>query len=378
MTKTIRCIDTTLREGEQAPGVSFSLSHKQQIVNRLVAVGIHEVELGIASPLVRDLSPLVNWCRKKYPLHRFSLWSRCVESDIRYAARLGIEIVSLSIPVSDLHLDCKLQKSREWARQTLARSIRAAKSLGLTVAVGFEDATRADESFLLEMALLARHCGAVRVRLADTVGICTPLKLSSLVAMLLEQLSGAEVGVHTHNDFGMAMGNAVAAAESGAAWLDGAVLGLGERAGCAPLEQLVGYLVLGRGEQGLCVEQLKSLVEFVAGITGSRVDSRSPIFGEAIFTCETGLHLQGLMQKPETYEPFAPDAVGTKRKLLIGAKAGKAAIVRHLQLQGCEPMSDAVLDRYVKAVRAAATRLGRALNSEEILAVCTQGLHLNP
>lgn len=373
MTKLIRIIDTTLREGEQTPGITFTDMEKREVVNKLILLGVHEVELGISSPMCDGVAGLVRYCRDAFPQHRFSLWARCMDEDIRYAGETGVEFLSLSIPVSDVHLDWKVKKDRKWVGRTIEKAVSRAVSLGMKVSLGFEDATRADEAFLLEMTRLAERAGVSRIRLADTVGISSPMKMAGLVSKVAAQLKGAELGVHTHNDFGMAVGNAVAAIESGAGWVDGAVLGLGERAGCASLEQLIGYLVFGRKESGIDVEQLKPLVDFVAGISNTIVDARSPILGESIFTCETGLHVQGLMNRPETYEPFAPDKVGAKRKLLIGEKTGKAAMVRQLQLLGRESISDSAVERCVEAVRVAGRRLGRGLSSEELLAVCRQG-----
>ncbi len=369
MTEIYKIVDTTLREGEQTPGVQFSLEDKKQIVDSLAQIGVHEVELGIASHLSSCLPQLIAYASSTYPELNCSLWSRCREEDIRYAASLGTRRISLSIPVSDRHIVTKMEKDRIWVEKYMLDGIHLALSLGMAVAVGFEDSSRADIRFLQHMSSQAEKAGAWRVRLADTVGILSPGKTAKLVASLAEVLKKAEIGVHTHNDFGMATGNAIAAFENGAAWADGAILGLGERTGCARLEELVAYLSFACEQPGFNVRELKTLANFVADIANEPVESRHPILGEAIFACETGLHLQGLLKDPQTYEPYSPELVGAERKLMIGAKSGRSAIRLQLNRLGIE-LADDDMDKWVLAVRDAARAKGRALSDAELIALC--------
>ena len=362
-----RIIDTTLREGEQTPGVAFSLDEKTAILDLLAAIGIDEVEIGISSPLVPSLDVLINHGRAHHPQLVLSLWCRCREEDIDWADRLQPDILSLSIPVSDLHLRDRLGKDRDWARRCLATAIAAARAAGMKVAVGFEDATRAEPSFLREMALLAARAGACRLRLADTVGIGSPAAIAALVRDIRLVVGGAEVGVHTHNDFGMATANAVAALEAGAVWADATVLGLGERAGCARLEELVGYIGLVCGGSRLHPDRLRPVAEFVAARTRIGIDPRQPVIGTAIFTCETGLHLQGLQENPATYEPFPPESVGAERRLLFGAKCGRRALRQRLAGIGRYPDAEEC-DRAVTVIRKRSRSLQAPLSDSELIA----------
>lgn len=368
--KKLKLVDTTLREGEQTPGLIFSLEQKKEIVDKLLLSGIDEIELGIASPCYTELPKLISYCCNNFDKSRFSLWSRCMKSDIDFAANCKIKKISLSIPVSDLHLHDKMNKSRAWAEQTLKDSITYAKERGLLVAVGFEDATRADINFLKDMAQVAEKAGAFRIRLADTVGIASPGKISDIVQAVHAVLSTCGVGVHTHNDFGMATGNAIAAFENGASWADGAMLGLGERTGCAPLEQLAAYLELVCDDTTKQIKPLKDLAEYLARTPAISIDKRAPILGSDIFICETGLHLQGLFKEPKTYEPYPPEKVGARRKLMIGAKSGKYAIQKQMQLLGEDKLSNPVLERCVKMVRQSALDLGRSLSNDELISIC--------
>lgn len=357
-------IDTTLREGEQTPGVNFSLQEKQRIVDGLAKIGVPEVEIGISSRFHACSGPLIAYSRRAHPGLRLSLWSRCREEDICWAAELKPDILSLSIPVSDIHLKKRLQKDRAWAQQTMCAAIDSARRHGLTVAIGFEDATRSDLGFLQYMAKTAERMGVVRIRLADTVGIGSPRRIAGLVTSLQEGL-GCPLAVHTHNDFGMATANAVAALEAGARSADTVVLGLGERTGCARLEEVAAYLCLVGGMNNYKTEYLKPLARYVAGVAGREIEGSRPILGADIFTCETGLHLQGLQNDPQTYEPFAPERVGGKRKLIIGAKSGRRAIMTHLAgLDSKQPAN--LTEKTVHLVRETAINLNRPLHDAEL------------
>ncbi len=368
--KKLKLIDTTLREGEQTPGLLFSLEQKKEIVSKLLLSGVDEIELGIASPCFSELPQLIKHCCDNFNQDQFSLWARCLRQDIDFAASSGIRRLSLSIPVSDLHLKDKMNKSRAWAMERLKDSVLYTRSLGIQAAVGFEDATRADMMFLKDMARTAEKAGAFRIRLADTVGIASPGKIADLVQSVHSVLLTSEVGVHTHNDFGMATGNAIAAFENNANWADGAMLGLGERTGCAPLEQLAAYLELICEDSAKQIKPLKELAEYLSKTSIISIDKRSPIFGSDIFTCETGLHLQGLLNEPKTYEPYPPEKVGAHRKLMIGAKSGKYVIQKQIQSLGKDKLSKPVLEKCVTAVRQTAIDLGRSLSNDELVTIC--------
>ena len=326
MTHRHKLIDTTLREGEQTPGVSFSLEHKQRIIDGLVATGVDEIEIGLAAPVAEDSGSLAAYCRRKHADLKISLWSRCREDDIDHGASLRPQVISLSIPASDLHIEQKLGKTRRWIEETLIHSVQRVRSCGVAVAVGFEDGTRADPDFLLHLSRQAATAGAFRIRIADTVGVGSPASIEKLVSSLRESLPESEIGVHTHNDFGMASANALTALECGAHWADATVLGLGERTGCARLEELVGYLQLVKGVNRFDITALKALAFDVAEFSRRPIHASQPLLGKDIFACETGLHLNGLVVNPATYEPYSPESVGAERKLLFGSKIGRRAL----------------------------------------------------
>ena len=364
--KSARIVDTTLREGEQAPGVYFNLRVKKQIIDGLVAVGVDEIEIGIASRENDDLEDLVEYIRSTYPQQTFSLWSRCVEADICHGASLRPGCLSLSIPASDLHLEKKLGKDRKWALQQLKKSIQQALAAGVPrVALGLEDASRADRTFVRELAQAAEEAGAFRLRLADTVGICSP----TTIVQLLDEMSGLkmELGVHCHNDFGMATANTIAALESGALWGDVTLLGLGERAGNSRLEEVLAFLTLQKKAGFYNLSGLPDLCRMVARESGQEVPLSRPIIGANLFSCETGIHLQGIMADPATYEPFNPEIVGASRTLLIGRQAGRRSVAATLSRLGLPIPDESGLIRLTQRIRSLAASRKHSLSDQEII-----------
>ena len=347
-----RIIDSTLREGEQAPGITFTDAHRRTIIKYLDQVGVDEIELGVASPVNMYLARLVADARKIAGTRcRLGIWSRCLEKDIDFAAWCRPDVLSLSVPASDLHIGERLGKSRGWVQEQLAMSIRQALALDIPmVSVGMEDATRAEPEFLLTLAEIAGKNGAQRVRLADTVGVSTPAAIRELVQLVKNTLA-IDVGVHCHNDFGMATANSIQALEAGAGWLDATVLGLGERSGNCRLEEVVGFVTLIQGDERYRPEYLPGLCGYLAEITGIPIPGNHPIVGEKIFTCETGLHQHGLAVNPATYEPYEPGLVGAERNVQFGQKSGRRAL--HLQLgkQGVS-LSDDQAGELVDTLRA--------------------------
>lgn len=328
-------LDSTLREGAQAPGIHFNYGQQLAIIRTLVRLGVDEVEVGTASPRVAQLPALVKGAKEiAEPDCRVALWSRCLADDIHFAAACRPDVLSLSIPVSDIQLRTKIRQSRSGALGILTKAVGMALDMGIPfVSVGLEDASRAEMDFILRVVECAEASGASRIRLADTVGIFSPGKMSRVVSNVCAN-STLPIGVHTHNDFGMATANAIAALESGAAWIDATVLGLGERAGSCRLEEVVGYLCLCRGIGSYRPEILPVLCRQVAEAAQIAVAGSHPVVGEGIFTCETGLHVHSLARDPRTYEPFDPGRIGMRRSLLFGAKTGKGAIRSVLAANG--------------------------------------------
>lgn len=362
-------IDSTLREGEQTPGVFFSYGDKLAIIDGLARVGVSEIEIGISSPFYQDSAKLIHHIKCNHKKIQSSLWSRCNNNDIDHALSLGPDVLSLSIPVSDLHIREKLGKDRSWIETTMIKAIKRAQKSNMQIAIGFEDATRADVIFLTKMSALAQKEGVFRIRLADTVGRATPFEFGTLVATIKKAVGTLAIGVHTHNDFGMATANAITGLENGAEWADTTILGLGERTGCARLEEIAGYLALITNDTSLHPEELYPLAKRIEAISGATIPENQPIVGKRIFTCETGLHLQGLFKNPVTYESYPPEKVGACRSLLIGAKSGKRALAHKLEELGHDlsTVSESTLHSTLQKVRDYARTSRTPLTDEELL-----------
>jgi len=366
-------IDSTLREGSQTFGLAFTLNQKKEIFSGLCQAGIEEIEIGLATKLDEDLPQLVEFCRSTGAANRLALWSRCRLEDILYAHTLQPDVLSLSIPVSDIHIEKKLGRDRKWVLKTVASSIQRARQLGFNeISLGLEDATRADRTFLENIAQTAIAGGVDRVRLADTVGIASPGEFGGLVRSM-KALGPVAVGVHAHNDFGMATANSLAALDAGAEWADVTILGLGERAGNACLEELAAYLVLKRDSR-YKLQQIVELAKRVAAMSGRTIEPHSPVVGEGIFYCETGLHLQGLQRDAATYEPFSPELVGARRKLQYGAKIGRKEILacmRNMKIS----TADFNLDEAARSARRMTAATGRLVEGEELASLITTAIN---
>jgi homocitrate synthase NifV len=352
-------LDTTLREGVQRVGVYLDLSARRKVVFSLLGAGVAELEIGVVG---RDghLRPLLDSVATERPEALCWVWARMRTEDVELAARMDIRNVSLCAPASIRHQELRLGLSAEAARASVHEVVARAASLGLMVSVGLEDASRARPEELVATAEVAREAGAVRVRLADTVGLLSAAEVSSLVSRL--SATGLEVGFHGHNDFGMATANALAALDAGAVAVDASLLGCGERAGVAATEVLGTWLALRRSAP-FSPPLLAAAARGFSDLSGQAIAPHAPVVGERLFACETGLHVAAIARDPSLYEPFNPSLVGSHRELCVGGKSGLAAIRQALQEDdpGIEVTSD-----LVSRVRRAAERLGRPLQPGEL------------
>lgn len=332
-----RLIDTTLREGAQAPVPYLSASQKTALVAAIAAIGVEEIELGHAVTELaygaEPLSELMAVATDVAPELRRAIWCRARPDDIRAAAALGPEVVSFALPVSDRHLAHRLNRDRAWALAEVGRLVDVARDAGVQyVSIGLEDASRADVDFLLDVAAAASAAGADRVRIADTVGVLSPGLLAEVVSAVRSRFD-RDVGVHLHNDFGMATAGAVAAIEAGAAWADVSLLGMGERAGIARTEEVAAFLTL-QGSADYDLHAARQAAETLSGWTGRSIPGHAPVIGPDIFTSESGLHVAALARDPQTYEPYAPELVGAERSLRLGRQSGRSAVAALLGEDG--------------------------------------------
>ncbi|MEL6774597.1 MAG: homocitrate synthase, partial [Pseudomonadota bacterium] len=249
--------------------------------------------------------------------------------------------VHLTVPVSDRQIAAKFGVSRTVVLDRLDRLVRRAVALGLAVSVGAEDASRADPAFLTRTAEVAAGAGAIRFRLADTLGTLDPFSAFALVDRLAEEVA-IPLEFHAHNDLGMATANTLAAAAAGATHLSVTVNGLGERAGNAALEEVAAAILSNGSDSGIDLAALPALSAIVADAARRPVPVSKPVVGDAVFTHEAGIHVDGLIKDPGTYEALSPGHFGLSHRIVIGKHSGSAALSRALAEAGLPDDHDTV------------------------------------
>ncbi|WP_456368617.1 2-isopropylmalate synthase [Geoglobus sp.] len=323
---TLIILDTTLRDGEQTPGVSLSVEQKLMIAEALDRLGVDIIEAGTAIASEGEFQAIkrISEAGLKAEICSFA---RIKNEDIDAAADAGADSVFMVAPSSDIHISSKFPgKSREDIIEMSVRAIEYAKERGLTVEFGGEDASRADFDFIVRLYERAVDAGADRLTFTDTVGVFSPEKAFETMSRLKERFS-VPVAFHGHDDFGLATSNTVFAVKGGADEIHVAMNGLGERAGNAALEEVVMALeFLYKIETRINKEMIYPTSQLVEKLTRVKVPPNKPIVGENAFTHESGIHTSALLRNTQTYEPISPEVIGRKRSIILGKHAGRASV----------------------------------------------------
>ncbi|RQD77611.1 hypothetical protein [Desulfonatronospira sp. MSAO_Bac3] len=364
--KVFMLIDTTLREGDQRYGLYLSLEQKKVIVDGLHRLGLDELETGSVGR-DEELETLIKYARQHHGSTKISLWSPCRIQELEYADSLDPDIISAALPVSDLHIEKRLGLDRCGALRLLERTLAGTDKLKAKLSLGLEDFSRADREFALRAALMARDLGVWRVRLSDTLGVMEPGELMEAVRPFREKLD-ISLAFHGHNDFGMATANALTALSCGVDYVDVSLLGIGERAGIARLEEVLTFLVYNKGHAGYDVQSLPELSTCVAGLAGVHINPDRAVLGRQLFHCESGLHADALYKSFDLFEPFEPHKMGMQRRISLGRKSGAGAVRGKLMEMGVNP--DFVdLEGLVRDVRRAASIKGSPLDDEQVVSM---------
>ena len=363
----VKIVDTTLRDGEQTAGIVFRPEEKLQIAKLLDQAGIYQIEAGVPA-MGGDEQKTIRKIVKAGLKASILTWNRVVISDIDASIACGVDAVAVSVPTSDIHIEHKLRKDRKWVLDNLARSVDYAKSHGLYVSANAEDATRTELEFLIECIKTARDAGADRFRFCDTVSLLDPYETYRQIRILLDVV-GLPIEMHTHNDFGMATANALAGVRAGATYVGATINGLGERAGNAPLEEVVMALkYIEKIDTGFKLLMLREICEYVAKISGREIWASKPIVGKNIFLYEAGTTSDGVLKEPTTHEAFAPADIGAVRQIMIGKHSGSSGIKAKFKEFGIV-LDDALTAKIIERIRKKAIEEKRDLFDKELMLI---------
>jgi len=346
----VRVLDTTLRDGEQTPGVSLTPEEKLRIALKIDDLGADIIEAGSAITSEGEREGIRKITSEGLTAEICS-FARAVKDDIDAALSCDVDSVHLVVPTSDLHLEHKLRKTREEVLEQAVDCTEYAVDHGLLVELSAEDSTRSDMEFLKRVFSEGIAVGAERICACDTVGMLTPERSYEFYGEL--SALGAPLSVHCHNDFGLAVANSLAGLRAGASEVHATINGIGERAGNAALEEVVVALKsLYDVDTNINIEMLYETSRMVARMTGVYLQPNKAIVGENAFAHESGIHADGVLKKAETYEPITPEMVGHRRRFVMGKHIGTHALRQRLDELGMKVDEDKLMEifRRVKAL----------------------------
>lgn len=361
--------DTTLRDGEQAPGIAFSKETKLKIFDALVDAGVRWIEAGIPAMGGEELETLKAMVARGHDV-RLIAWNRGVREDVELSLQSGFTAVHIGLPTSEVHLSGSLGRDRAWLLSRARDLIHLAKDRGAFVSISAEDVGRTEMGFLEEYAGHVAAAGADRLRLSDTIGILTPAAYSDRVRAL-RRCVDIDLQCHTHNDFGLAVANTLAGLEAGARYFHVTVNAIGERAGMPDLAQSVMALrQLFNIDVGVRTERLTDLSRVVASAVRHPIAPWQPIVGDNVFAHESGIHVNGMLKDASTFEPFSPNLVGGQRRYVAGKHSGRRVIQEMLRQSGID-VDIELLGDLLDAVRAAAIRRQGGLSATQVAEIFT-------
>ncbi len=366
MARTIKIFDTTLRDGEQAPGFSMNLAEKVEMAKQLERLGVDVIEAGFAAASPGDFAA-VQAVAKNINRVAVACLSRLLKKDIDIAAEaLALAKkprIHLFIATSDLHLEYKLKMSREQILAAVGEMVAYAKTKVEDIQFCAEDASRSDREFLYQVYAKAIEAGATVINITDTVGYSAPEEFARLVCDVRENvpnIKAVDISVHCHNDLGMAVANSLAAVQAGASQVDCTVNGIGERAGNASLEEFVMNLSVRKDVYHACCQvdtrEIYKTSALLSSITGIKVQPNKAVVGANAFAHEAGIHQHGIMANRKTYEVITPESIGLPvNKIVLGKHSGKHALNQRLLEMGYALTAEE-LDQAFKKFKALADR----------------------
>jgi 2-isopropylmalate synthase len=345
----LEILDTTLREGEQTPYVNFTVDEKVEIAKMLDRVGVDMIEAGdpsVSPNVARAIGRIASLdLRAEIVAH-----STATRPGIDRAKACGANRVAIFYATSKIHLDSKLHKTEKEALAIIQEHVCYAKGLGMKVRYTPEDATRTDFDFLVEVCNTAINAGADRISFADTLGIMQPHTMFERVEQLRKKLLSCKIDLHCHDDYGLALANAMAGIRAGANCIHATVNGMGERTGIPDLAETILAFHNLEGAEKYNIQPLMELSSYLEKVSGFFVAPNKPITGQNAFSHKSGVHTNGILKDPRTYEPFDPSILGRERKIVIDKYTGKSAVAARLDEYGIE-VSAAELEVIVTRIK---------------------------
>jgi len=332
--KRIRILDSTLREGEQHPGVSFTIKQRIQIAWMLDYFGVDQIEI---SPIIsNDHADATKTIIKQGLSADIVAHGRALKEDIDVSLKCDATWVAAYLGISDIHLKDKLRISRDEALNRAVKTVEYAKSHGLKIRFTVEDGCRADPQFLIKVCKAIEEAGVDRISLPDTVGVLRPIGMYNFVKRVRSEVN-VPLDAHVHNDIGFALANAFAACDAGADQIHTTIDGIGERTGIPSLaETAVALAHLYKSPNDFRLDMLVDLSRLIEQYTTIKPYDSKPIVGESAYKHKAGTHLAAILRNPAAYEPIPPRTVGQTRKVVFGELAGKTGAEYLMSILGLE------------------------------------------
>ena len=365
--RNIRLLDTTLRDGEQAPGVAFSADTKMEILKSLYEAGIRDFEIGTPAIGFQEQKAIAAMLAVDLPGASRSVWCRARIEDLKIAYSLGAEMVNLSLPVSTVQMKA-IGKDEAWVIDQLHTCLKFASTHFSTIVMGAQDASRAEKSFLKKYIAIANsYSKVIRIRIADTVGILNPFTTHALISDLANEFPRLEFEFHGHNDLGMGNANGLAAIVAGADLVSGTINGLGERCGNTPIEELLIALEYSEGlKLDIDKKALQVISNYVAVESKRAIHESKPFNGEMCFTHESGIHTRSLLVDEKTYQPFNPEDLGVQKRFVFGKHSGSAAVKAVLQSRNLRS-DDAILEILMQEIKSIEKQTQKGISEKEVI-----------
>jgi len=374
----VTVFDTTLRDGEQTPGIAFKFEQKLEIARQLSDIGVYTIEAGFPASSKAE-KETVSAVKKLGLEAKICGLARMTKADVDACLDCDVDMVHVFIPTSDIQRINTINKTREEVLSISDEIIRYVRDHLNLCMFSAMDATRTDWNYLIKVFQMAANAGATIINVPDTVGVISPSGMKKLITRIHREVK-CPIDVHCHNDFGLAVANTISAVEAGASQVQVTINGLGERAGNADLAQTVMIMEsIYRIKTGIKKERLVETSRLVSRFSGITIPPTQPVVGDNAFSHESGIHSHGVIKCTETFEPgiMTPEMVGHRRRLTLGKHVGRHA-VRQMLVEAHIIPTDPQLDTIVEKVKAIASK-GKRLTDADLYEIAegTMGIELN-